>query len=197
MKNLPVEYKFVHILKNEQSSNEQKAINPSASVPVLIRLDADQSFPIGQSMAALEYLEEAFPDRVPLLPPASDVLARAKVRTLANIIACDIQPVTNLRVVNAVAELGGDKGKWMKEWMQRGFEAFEATVKNTAGFYCVGDQITLADICLVPAVWGAERFGVDMKGFPTSNKIYLELMKHEAVRAAHWQRQPDTPEDLR
>jgi len=232
IKNIPVSYKFVHLQKSEQTSSTHKELNPTASVPVLIHLsnktndnsteddnDTDLSFPITQSMAALEYLEEAFSrddGYTALLPPLSQPMQRAKVRIIANIIACDIQPVTNLRVAAAVAKDSADvaatKAAWMKEWMEFGFVAIEETLKKIwdseklggkdAGGerkarYCVGDEVTLADVCLVPAVWNAERFGVELERFPRVKRVYEALMEVDGVKRAHWKVQDDTPAELR
>jgi len=111
LKAIPAEYAYVHLFKGEQQSPEHRRLNPSASVPVLTHL-VHPSFPITQSIAALEYLEEIFPDQTPLLPPMSQPFERAKVRTLVNIISNDVQPVTNRRIVQAVGALGGDPQQW-------------------------------------------------------------------------------------
>lgn len=194
-KSLPFEQIPIHLLKGEQSTPEFKALNPSGTVPLLTRLDADTEFAIGQSVAALEYLEEALPDRPRLLP--EDPVSRAKVRTLVNIIACDTQPVTNSHILGAVQKIGYDRMKWGEEYTVKGLEAFEGVVKQTAGKYCVGDNFSLADVCLMPAAWGAQRYNIDLGRFPTIKRLFDSLSKEDVVVKAHWKSQPDTPEDLR
>ncbi|KAJ5669615.1 Maleylacetoacetate isomerase [Penicillium macrosclerotiorum] len=197
LKGIPFTPVFVNLLKDEQSSPAHRAINPSGTVPALI-IQRDSSTPvtITQSLAALEYLQEAFLDMGPSLLP-QDPEERALVRTLASIIACDVQPVTNLRILKRVAPLGADRAAWSKELIEDGLRAYETIVASSAGKFSVGDQITIADICLIPAAWGAERVGVDLKAFPITSKIVQNLEQEEAVRKGHWQTQPDTPEDLR
>ncbi|KAG2417474.1 maleylacetoacetate isomerase [Aspergillus terreus] len=188
----------VNLLQGEQLTPENRARNPSATVPTLIIERPANTVTITQSIAALEYLEEAFPDAPnALLPPASDPEARATVRTLADIISCDVQPVTNLRILKRVAPFGVDRGAWSKDLIEDGFRAYEAIVQRTAGTFSVGDRITIADVCLLPAVWGAVRSGVDMSAFPTIQRIAERLEMEEAVKKAHWTTQSDTPEDLR
>ncbi|OCL09271.1 maleylacetoacetate isomerase [Glonium stellatum] len=186
-----------NLLKDEQLNTAHLAINPSASVPILTRLDTDTSFPIGQSIAALEYLEEALPGVHPLLPAPERVLERVQVRTLVNIVACDIQPITNRRIILAVQQLGKDPAEWCRHFIERGFAAYEATLDKTAGRFSVGNEITLADVCLVPAVWGGERFGVDLEKFSRLKAVFEEMSRTEAVQKAHWKRQEDTPEEFR
>ncbi len=197
LKKLEFESAFVNLLKGEQHSEEHAKLNPSRSVPVLSGVNDSTEFSISQSVAALEYLEEAYPDCRPLLPPLGDPVARSKVRVLVNIIACDVQPVTNLRIILHVEELGGDRAAWSKKYISQGLSAYEHIVKDTAGEYSVGDDITLADVCLVPALWGAERFDMDLKAWPTVSRIYARLCNESAVRDAHWQNQPDTPASLK
>ncbi|RAL01410.1 maleylacetoacetate isomerase MaiA, partial [Aspergillus ibericus CBS 121593] len=207
LKSLPYTSIPINLLKDEQHDPLNKSLNPSASVPVLIiqssspnpsdpshQQQQQQPPPIiiPQSLAALEYLEEAYPSSHPLLPPPSSPETRALVRTLVNIIACDVQPVTNLRILKRVAKLGMDRTTWSKELVEEGFRAYEEIVRQCAGTYSVGDCITLADVCLVPAVWGAERVGVEMGGFPTILRVWGNLEGLEAVRRAHWRRQGDT-----
>ncbi|KAK4993578.1 hypothetical protein LTR66_005960 [Elasticomyces elasticus] len=197
LKSIPVDYAYVHLLKGEQSSPEHVALNPSGTVPVFTHLvDNGPSFPIGQSIAALEYIEEIFPDKTPLLPPRHSPLERAKVRSLVNIIACDTQPITNRHVMLAVGALGGSPDEWSKKYMTRGLEAYEQVSSKTTGRYSVGDNVTLADVCLIPAVWGAERYGVELGKLPTVMKVYGAMMELEAVKKAHWKVQRDTPSDL-
>ncbi|KAF4988030.1 hypothetical protein FGRMN_10011 [Fusarium graminum] len=196
-KGIPYELTFVNLLKNEHLSDTHKSLNPSASVPVLICPSSKgKPFQVGQSVAALEYLEEKHPDKS-LLPPLSDPESRATVRTLVNIICTDVQPVTNLRIMRRVRELGGNAEEWNCQLMTAGLKAYEGIVKDVAGKCSVGDELTLADACLIPAVWNAHRFGVDLSAFPTIEKIAENLKDHPAVVKAHWQNQPDTPDNLR
>ncbi|KAM0421146.1 hypothetical protein ACHAPT_011038 [Fusarium lateritium] len=197
IKSISYDMVYINLLKNEQLSDEHKALNPSASVPVLIcHTSKDNPFKVGQSVAALEYLEEKHPD-VPMLPPTSDLEARALVRTLVDIVCVDIQPPTNLRIMRRIRELGGSAEDWNCQLMTQGLKAYESVALGTAGKYSFGNEVTLADACLIPAIWNAERFGVDLKAFPTICKIVDNLKDHPAVVKAHWQNQPDTPENLR
>ncbi|EEU37331.1 uncharacterized protein NECHADRAFT_67879 [Fusarium vanettenii 77-13-4] len=197
IKSIKYDMVYVNLLKNEQLSDEHKALNPSASVPILInKASKGTPFKFGQSVAALEYLEEKHPD-VPMLPPTSDPEARAMVRTLVDIVCVDIQPPTNLRIMRRVRELGGSAEDWNLQLMTQGMAAYENVAAGTAGKYSFGDELTLADACLIPAIWNAERFGVDLNAFPTITKIVENLKDHPAVVKAHWQNQPDTPENLR
>ncbi|KKZ64761.1 glutathione S-transferase [[Emmonsia] crescens] len=221
LKQIPYTTTFVNLLKGEQLSDAHRALNPSATVPVLAVTStsdaaAEKTISIGQSIAALEYLEEVFTNTnittssspligttqpttttTPLLPPPTDPQSRARVRTLVNIIACDIQPVTNLRIQKRVKALGADNTLWARELMVDGFAALEAQMSQWAGGFAVGDAISLADVCLVPAVWAAQRVEVDMKPYPTVTRVFERLEGLEAVKKAHWRRQPDTPEELR
>ncbi|KAL4895196.1 glutathione S-transferase [Aspergillus ambiguus] len=188
----------INLLQGEQLAPENRARNPSATVPTLIIERASTTVRITQSLAALEYLDEAFPDAPhKLLPEASNPEARATVRTLAAIIACDVQPVTNLRILKRVAPFGVDRGAWSKDLIEDGFRAYEAIIQDTAGTFSVGDAITMADVCLLPAVWGAVRSGVDMTAFPTIQRVADRLETEDAVKKAHWTTQDDTPDDLR
>ncbi|PYH98815.1 Maleylacetoacetate isomerase [Aspergillus ellipticus CBS 707.79] len=204
LKSLPYTSIPINLLKDEQHDPKNTALNPSATVPTLI-LTSTNNNPatttttiIPQSLAALEYLEEVYPDKHPLLPPLSDPEARATVRTLANIIACDVQPVTNLRILKRVAPLGMDRAEWSRGLVEEGLQAYEEIAVKSAGAFSVGDRVTLADVCLLPAVWGAERVGVDVQGqYPTVWRVKEGLEGLEAVREAHWRNQGDTPEEFR
>lgn len=187
---------FVNLIGNAQNDPDYTSVNPSHSVPTLvITKPSGQTTKITQSISALEYLEEAYPQLAPLLP--KDVDARATARTLAQIIASDVQPVTNLRILVKIGELGGDRPAYAKEMMTAGLKAYEAIAKESAGKYSVGDEVSLADVCLVPAVWGAERFGVDFSELPTLKAVYDRLSALPEVQRAHWNRQEDTPAELR
>uniref|UniRef100_A0A182K9D5 GST C-terminal domain-containing protein n=1 Tax=Anopheles christyi TaxID=43041 RepID=A0A182K9D5_9DIPT len=128
------------------------------------------------------YLEETRPQR-PLMP--QDVLKRAKV------IASGVQPLQNLIVLIHVGE--EKKKEWAQHWITRGFRAIEKLLSTSAGKFCVGDEITLADCCLVPQVFNARRFHVDLRPYPIILRIDRELEGHPAFRAAHPSNQPDCP----
>jgi maleylacetoacetate isomerase len=192
---------FIHLLKNEQAAESHRALNPSLSVPVLVSHQADDSkFVIPQSLAALEYLEDIIPNSSPhyhpLLPEEPE--KRALVRSLVAIISSDVQPVTNLRVQRWVHELyDADPITLCRQVTEAGFAAYEAIVSRTAGAFSLGDQITLADVCLVPAAWSAARVNVKIANYPVIARIVLRMEQEEAVQKAHWRNQPDTPENLK
>lgn len=187
----------VSLIKDEHLSDAHRALNPSCTVPLLIcHASRRENFRIGQSVAAIEYLDEIHTD-TPLLPPASDPEARAIVRTLVGIISCDTQPVTNMRIMRKVRKLGGDAEEWNRELILDGFRAYQGVARDWAGKYSFGDNVTMADICFMPAWWNAERFGVDLSEFDLLQRIADTLNEHPAVIAAGYTRQPDTPEEMR
>lgn len=201
LKNIPFTPVFVNLLRDEQSTPSHLNINPSGTVPALViqhnSTSKSKTVKITQSLAALEYLDEAYPEGHALLP--GDPETRALVRSLSQIIACDVQPVTNLRILKRVAPLGADRAAWSKELIEDGLRAYEAVLEEAGcvGKFSVGVAITMADVCLVPAAWGAERVGVDLSVFPVVQGIVERLQMEEAVKKGHWQTQPDTPEELR
>ncbi len=197
LKGIELEYKFIQLLKNDQQSESYVALNPSQSVPTLIVAeDGKEEVTIGQSVAILEYFEETFPDAMPLLP-ASDAVARAKVRELVDVVACDTQPVTNLRILQRIRPAGIDADEWQQHFMTAGLSAYETLAAKSAGRYSVSDSVTLADVTLAPAFDNAVRFGVDVGQFPTITRIMAELKKVDAFEKGSWKNQPDTPEELR
>jgi maleylacetoacetate isomerase len=202
-KQIPFSCVYVDLNRDEHHSESHKKLNPSQSVPVLIvsskeDRDHESSFSVGQSVAALEYLEEAYPETPTLFPaPSGDPVARAAIRSLVQIIVSDIQPVTSTRTLKRVKESGADANAWARAFTNVGFAAYESAVSKTAGKYSYGDEISIADCCLVPAVWGAQRFDIDMKPFPKLGEIYARLMEEPAVQKAHWRNQEDTPEEFR
>lgn len=196
-KGLKLQHRFIHLLKDEQRSTEYIALNPSKSVPTLVVREGDAQFLVRQSIAILEYFEERHPELPPLLPPPSDPIGRANVRDLVNIVACDIQPVTNLKILNKVRPLGVEANDWQQHFMKAGLEAYESIVRATAGQYSVGDEVTMADVVLAPAVDNAIRFNIDISSFPTVKRIYDGLAGLEAFQKGSWKAQPDTPAELR
>jgi maleylacetoacetate isomerase len=203
LKQLPYTSKYVNLITNQQHDASYASINPSHTVPTLQIKSGNETIKITQSIAALEYLDEAFPNTYHLLP--STPQERSTVRTLVQIIASDTQPPTNLRILNRIRKSASSSGQdpteaakgWAKSLMTEGLLAYEAICKDTARKYSVGDKITMADCCLVPAIWGAERFGVDFSALPTVSRVYDELSKREEVIRSHWKNQEDTPEELR
>lgn len=186
-KGVDYEYRAINLLKQEQVSDEYKKLNPLGQVPALI---VDENT-LMQSISILEYLEEAFPQK-PLLP--KDLFKRAKVREVCEIIGSGIQPLQNLSVLQKIGET---KMEWGHFYIQKGFVALEQVLANSAGKYCVGDEVTIADCCLVPQVYNANRFKVDMAAFPVISRVHDALMSLDAFKAAHPSQQPDCPEDLK
>jgi maleylacetoacetate isomerase len=182
----------VHLLKNggEQHQEDYRRINPSGLLPAF----QDDWITLTQSMAIIEYLEEAHPT-VPLLP--QDAPGRARVRELAQIIGCDIHPLNNLRVLSyLVKQLGLSeqaKTDWYRHWVTEGFKSLEAHLARDpgAGPFCHGDRPTIADCYLVPQVFNAQRFDVDVSAFPNIARINALCTDLPAFKAAHPSRQPD------
>ena len=187
LKQLDYEYRAIHLVKDggQQHSEEYKKANPSAQVPLLI----DGDVKVGQSLTIIEYLEEAYKTGTTVLP--GDAAKRATIREIADTIGCDVQPVQNLRLLQHLSGLGQDKMEWGKHWIARGFDVIEKLLEKSAGKYCVGDEVTLADVCLVPQIYNAERFSVDMSRYPTISRIGEALGHLEAFKRAHPSAQPD------
>ncbi|WP_028603450.1 maleylacetoacetate isomerase [Ottowia thiooxydans] len=191
LKGLAAEQVFVHLTRNggEQFTEAFRALNPQGLVPVLL----DDGVTVSQSLAIMEYLDEAYPDR-PLLPKA--VGDRAFVRQLSLGIACDIHPLNNLRVLKYLTTtLGVDeaaKSAWIANWITQGLEAVEAElVRRPASAFCLGDTPTMADCCLVPQVFSAQRFNVDLSHCPTVLQVYANCQALPAFADAQPSRQPD------
>ena len=188
-----MQYKYLSINtdQGDQFETNYATLNPSMSVPTLILKDQNEIV-IGQSWAALEYLEEAFPDTRPLMP--KDIEKRALIRELAMIIVSDTQSATNTRITKAVKAEGGDPEAWSKRFFDRGMKAYDKAVEKCAGTFSVGNEITLADICLIPAIWNILRVGMTLDPYPTIKKIYNSLKDLPETQSAHWANQPDTPD---
>jgi maleylacetoacetate isomerase len=191
LKNIAVEHASRHLRKGEHTHADYVAINPQKLVPALV---LDNGEVLTQSLAILEYLEEIRPDP-PLLP--RDPVERARVRSLALIPTADIHPIQNLRVMAYLREKyeQSEEGTfaWSRHWIETGFEAYEASVAGNrwTGTFSHGNAPTMADLCLVPQVFNAVRFKVDMKRFPTIQRIHETCMKHPAFDAAQPSKQPD------
>ena len=192
LKGLSYEYLGVHLLKDggQQLSESYRALNPTALVPTLVDGDAI----IGQSLAIVEYLDETHPQ--PALLPA-DPAGRARVRAIAQTIACDTHPLNNLRVLKYLKhELHVDedaKNAWYRHWVGLGLGAVEAMLAGSSatGRFCHGDAPGLADLCLVPQVANARRFDCDLSAVPTVLRIDAACRELQAFDLAAPAKQPD------
>ena len=194
LKGLSFETTPVHLVRDggEQHSPEFHSANPQELVPVL---EHGQRV-LRQSLAILEYLDEVWPQ--PALLPAT-ARERQRVRALAQLVACDIHPLNNLRVLQYFEREWGvpqpERDNWVRHWMVAGFDAFEAMVAEhpSTGTFCDGNAPSLADCCLVPQLYNARRFGVDLAPYPTMLRIERSCMELQAFQAAQPERQPDAP----
>lgn len=181
LKGLDFEVIPINLRSGEQKTSDYRSINPQGFVPAL---DVGGQC-LTQSLAIIEYLDEAYP-QVPLLP--AKPLERAKVRAICGLIACDTHPLNNLQVLDYLTNtLGIDdtqKQAWYAHWIQKSFTALEAMLAQTAGKFCYGDTPTLADCLLVPQVYNAQRFDVDLSAYPTITCVVDNCMKLDAFRQA-------------
>lgn len=190
LKQLKFESQSVHLVNHggEQHLAEYDALNPNHLVPTLV----DDGLVLNQSVAIIDYLEQRYP-QTPLYP--SDYQQRARVQALALDIACDIHPLNNLRVlqylVNTLTVDEQQKLAWVHHWITTGFAAIERQLSQRAGKYCFGDDLTMADICLVPQVYNASRFGVDMSPFPTITRVVEQCNQLDAFKKAAPENQHD------
>jgi maleylpyruvate isomerase len=190
-KGLVYQYHPIHLIRDggEQNTEAYRALNPARTVPLLEETDGGKVWRLSQSMAILEYLEERFP-RPPLLP--SDPRARGRVRQYAELINSGIQPLHNRAVTDYVKNpVGGDDKAWGKHWIARGLEALEQEVAETAGRFCFGDEPSFADVYLVPQLFGARRFEVDVSRYPRLLRIEATAAALPAFQVTHPDRQPD------
>jgi len=200
-KNLPYQYKAVHLVKGEQLNSDYNSLNPSAQVPTLII----NGKTLTQSLPIMEYLEDAyrFQGRR-LLPDCQE--DKYRVRQICEIINSGIQPIQNLDVMKQLGkyfekyapkqnlkqeELQDIKNIWAKDAIIKGFKSLETVLIKTGGKYCVGNDVSMADCCLVPQVYNAERFGVNLNDYPTISKIYNNCIKLKEFQVSHPDQQPD------
>jgi maleylacetoacetate isomerase/maleylpyruvate isomerase len=189
LKQLPYDYMPIHLLKGEHRKAGFGALSADSFVPLL----EDQGQYLSQSMAIIEYLDEVHP-QPPLLPP--DALGRARVRALAQSIACEIHPINNLRVLKyLVRDLKVDeeaKNTWYRHWVRSGLEAFERELAQyPAGRFCYGDTPTLADCVLVPQIFNGQRFNVDFSGLTRTLAAFEACMALPAFQQAQPSSCPD------
>ena len=192
LKGLAWQGQAVHLVRGggEQHRDSYHRLNPQELVPTL----QHRGQVLTQSLAILEYLDERFP-QVPLLP--ADAAGRARVRALAQLVACDIHPINNLRVMQYLErslQVPADaRTQWTLHWIAEGFTAMEAMLANSrdTGTFCHGDRPGLADICLLPQLYNAHRFGLDLAPYPTLRRIEAACQALDAFERARPENQLD------
>ena len=190
LKGMDYDYVSVHLARGEQLQDAYASLSSDRLVPLL---ETDDGARLSQSMAIIEYLDELQPE--PRLLPA-DALGRARVRALAQSIACEIHPLNNLRVlkylVKEVHASEDSKNLWYTHWCRTGLLAFERQLEQLpASRYCFGDQPTMADCCLVPQIFNARRFNTDLSGMPRTMAAFDACMALPAFQQAEPARCPD------
>lgn len=194
LKGLPYEIVPIHLLRDggQQRTPEFRQVNPQGLVPVLQHGNRQ----LRQSLAILEYLDETWPER-PLLPATAR--SRQRVRAIALAIACDVHPLNNLRVLQYFEHEWNvpqpERDAWVRHWIVDGFAAIEAMLRDhlATGEYCDGETPTIADCCLIPQVYNARRFGVDIAQFPTIARIEQASLRLPAFDLARPEMQTDRP----
>jgi maleylpyruvate isomerase len=186
VKQVPYRQVTHDLRRGEQNDAAYTALNPQGLVPSLLTDDGI----LIQSPAILEWMEETYP--APRLLPQTPV-GRAVVRGMVAAICCDIHPLHNLRVLNAVRRLGDEAAvdAWRADWITRGLAALEVLVGRHGGCFAYGDSLTLADCCLVPQIYAAERVGVGLAPYPRLAAAAAMAAEHPSVAASHPARQPD------
>jgi len=190
LKGLAYEPAFVHLPKGDHRAPAYGRLNPQALLPTL----EDAGALLTQSLAIIEYLDETRP-AVPLLP--KDPLGRARVRSLAMLIACELHPLNNLRVLQHLKRALGQNDEqvngWYRHWIADGLAKFEADLANAeaTGRFCHGDTPTMADCCLAPQIFNAQRYQCDTAPYPTAMRVYAECMRLEAFDRAQPSKQAD------
>lgn len=193
LKGLEFEIVPVNLLDGAQRSEAYAALNPIKGVPTLV---TDEGAVLTQSMAILDYLDAIAP-KPPLLP--TDAVKRARVFGAALVMATDIHPVNNLKVLQQLKAMGHSQDEcvaWMTHWMVEGLTAFSGLIDSDTP-YCFGNAPTVADICLVAQLYNAHRWGVSLDPFPRLRKIEARCLDQPAFAAAHPDKQPDAPDQAK
>lgn len=188
LKGVAYDYSPLDLIRGDQRTPEYAQVNRQGLTPAL---DIGDGRVLTQSVAILEWLEEEYPDP-PILPKAA--LDRQAVRTMALIIACDIHPLNNTRVGRKLNKMGVDQAgilEWTQGWIRDGFDALEPMVARHGGGFAFGETPTLADCCLIPQVYSANRYEVDLSPYPSIRAVAERAAEHPAFQAAHPNKQPD------
>jgi maleylacetoacetate isomerase len=190
-KGLPYTPEFVSLPKMEHKTSEFIAVNPQGLVPALVD---DAGNVLTQSLATIEWLDEKFPES-PLLPSSAD--ERWYVRALSQIISCEIHPLNNVRVLKYLkSDVGANDAQqqsWYEHWIREGLSGLEKflNIYGKHGKYCLGDRFTIADVCLIPQIYNAQRFNCDLTPYPTVMKIFANCQLLECVKTTEPGTQPD------
>jgi maleylpyruvate isomerase len=189
-KDIPYEYIPVHLVQDggEHRTDWYQVLNPSQQVPTLEVELAGHTRHLGQSLAVLEFLEEFKP--TPAMLP-TDLYLRSRTRQLAEIVNSGIQPLQNLSVLNHLKTLKVDSAAWSRKWISQGLTAFQTVAEETAGTFSVGNSPTWADACLIPQLYNARRFSIDLKPFARLVEIESVCAELESFKRAHADAQPD------
>ena len=193
LKNLDYKPHFVHLLQQggQQHHDAYLELNPQGLIPALVTDNGDT---LTQSLAIIEYLDETYPEP-PLLP--TSLSARALVRSLALTVCCDIHPLNNLRVHSYLKQVlktnDGERQAWYQHWIHEGLTALEKRLnaQGHGSLFCYGDTPTIADLCLIPQLYNAQRFDCDLSAYPTLRKINTHCMELRAFTKAAPENQPD------
>lgn len=186
LKNIPFTSKAIHLVKNggEQYSEEFRKLNPLAQVPCLKIEDKI----LTQSLPIIQYLDALYPD-----PPlfSEDIFLKNEILSVCEIINSSIQPLQNLKVLKRISDMGGDRKKWAAEWIGQGLEQLEIILKLKAEKYSFGNSLTCADLFLIPQLYNARRFQMDMTLFPTLTEVETHCLTLSAFQKARPENQPD------
>lgn len=189
LKGVAYDYAAVDLIAGQQREPAYRAVNPQGLTPAL---DLGDGHVLTQSLAILEWLEETRP-QPPILPRSA--MDRAIVRAMADIVACDIHPLNNTRVGRRlITEMGHTQDEfvdWIRSWIREGFDALEPLIAKHGGGFAFGDAPTIADCCLIPQVYSARRYGLDLSPWPAIVEADRRAAEHPAFQAAHPDRQPD------
>jgi maleylacetoacetate isomerase len=189
LKGIAYEPMFVHLAKGEHRAPAYTKVNPQALLPTL---ELDDGTRIHQSLAIIEYLDETHPAQ-PLIP--KDALGKARVRSLSYLIASEIHPLNNLRVLQhlkrALGQSEDQVNAWYRHWIADGLAKLEAELASNKGRFCHGEAPTMADCCLVPQIFNAKRYQSDLAPYPETMRVFEACMQLEAFDRAQPSKQPD------
>ena len=195
LKQIEAEHISVHLVKDggQQHQAEYKQLNPQELVPTFVTEVEGKEHRLTQSLAIIDYLDEQYP-QMPLLPKSS--VDKAIVRSMALLVACDVHPLNNLSILqylsNELNVTDTDKTAWYHHWIVKGFTALEKMLEQYSGKFCFGDSITLADLCLIPQVYNAQRFKVPLDNFPNIQRIWNACNQLDAFNDALPEHQHDS-----